>query len=377
MGYAVVFDLIRSPKVEKVALADVNEATLTKAIDRLADDRVVPCLLDITRTDEVVSLMADFDVVISCVTYSHNYELAKCALTAGVNFIDLGGSEEVVAKQFLLDDLAKERGVAIIPDTGLAPGLVSILAAAGAQSMDEIYEIRLRVGGLPVVPQPPLNYSLCFSVDGLLNEYSEEATVIRDGKLKRVPSLADLEHLHFPAPFHVMEAFNTAGGISTLPSTFLGKVQYLDYKTIRYKGHCEQIKVLSELGLLDNSEVQVNSTSVKPRELLKELIARKLPKNEPDVVLLRVTVTGVKQEKPVEIVWDAVDYGDEADGLSAMMRMTAFPASIVAQLIARGDIADKGVLAQEKCVPTPLFLAEMASRGINLVMAEKVPETHH
>lgn len=377
MGYAVVYDLIRSPRVEKIALADVNQEHLEWAVERLADDRVVPCQLDTTKLDEVTNLMSDFDVVISCVTYNQNYELAKCALQAGVNFVDLGGNEEIVAKEYLLDELARERGVVIIPDTGLAPGLVSILAAAGAEAMEEIYEIRLRVGGLPIQPRPPLNYSRSFSVDGLINEYVEDATVIRDGKLMRVQSLTDLESIHFPAPFHLLEAFTTSGGISTLPKTFADRVQYLDYKTIRYKGHCDQIRLLRDLGLFDSEPLEVNASAIKPRELMRKLLQEKLPKNESDVVLLRVTVTGVKQEKPTQIVWDGIDYGDEADGLSAMMRMTAFPASIIAQLIARGDITEKGVLAQETCVPTALFLAEMSGRGINLVMAEKVPERQH
>ncbi len=377
MGYAVTFDLIRSPRVEKVALADKCPETLERAVDRLADDRIIPCQLDITNHEEVTELMSDFNVVISCVTYKHNYELAKCALQAGANFIDLGGNEEIVAKEFLLDELAKERGITIIPDTGLAPGLVSILAAAGAEAMEEIYEIRLRVGGLPVQPQPPLNYSLCFSVDGLINEYIEDATVIRDGKLTRIRSLGEVEPIHFPAPFHIMEAFTTSGGISTLPKTYGGKVQNLDYKTIRYRGHCDQIILLRDLGLFETEELKIDSTAIAPRALMQALLREKLPKDEPDVVLLRVTVTGIKNGKPTQIIWDGVDYGDEADGLSAMMRMTAFPASIIAQLIARGDIIDKGVLTQEESVPTALFLAEMSGRGINLAMAERAPDGRH
>lgn len=377
MGYAVAFDLVRSPRMEKVVLADCNADTLAKVTDRLADDRVIACQLDVTDTEAVTRLMADFDVAVSCVTYKHNYELAKCALSAGTNFVDLGGNEDVVKKQYLLDELARQRQIAIVPDTGLAPGLVSILAAAAAESMEEIYEIRLRVGGLPIQPQPPLNYSRCFSIDGLINEYVEDATIIRDGKLMKVPSLADLEQIHFPAPFHIMEAFNTSGGISTLPKSFAGKVQYLDYKTIRYKGHCQQIALLKELGLFQTEPLELPAGKIVPQDMMRELLTRHLPGNEPDVVLLRVTVTGIRSERPCEIVWDGVDYGDEADGLSAMMRMTAFPASIIAQLVARGDISDKGVLAQEQCVPSRLFLAEMASRGINLVMSEKLPETHH
>ena len=111
----------------------------------------------------------------------------------------------------------------------------------------------------------------------------------------------------------------------------------------------------------------------RSRQLLHKLLSEKLPKDEPDVVLLRVMVTGLKERKPVQIIWECIDYADQAAGLSAMMRMTAFPASIIAQMIARGDIAERGVLRQETAVPVKLFLAEMDSRGISLKMIERAP----
>src|SRR5262249_1219664 len=154
-----------------------------------------------------------------------------------VNFCDLGGNDAIVRKELLLDEFAKERGIAIVPDCGLAPGLVSILTAAATEGLDDIYEIRLRVGGIPVEPQPPLEYSLAFSVDGLINEYVEDANVIIDGKPTVVPALTNVEEIEFPQPFGVLEAFCTSGGVSTLTETFQNRVQHLDYKTIRYKGH--------------------------------------------------------------------------------------------------------------------------------------------
>jgi lysine 6-dehydrogenase len=373
MGYAVAYDLIRSPQVEKVFLADSDEKQLQSASDRLADDRVIPCKMDVSNFDEVVKLMSGCNVAISCVTYKFNYELAKAALEAGTSFVDLGGNEDVVKQEFLLDEFAKERGITIIPDCGLAPGLVSILAAAAAENMDELYEINLRVGGLPIDPMPPLNYAQTFSVHGLINEYVENATIIRNGELTIVPSLEELEAIEFPQPFGVLEAFTTSGGVSTLPKTYDGRIQHLDYKTIRYPGHCAQIKLLNALGLFEKEPININGTSIVPRDLIAARLEETLPKDEPDVVLLRVTVTGVKEKRPMSIIWEAVDYADQGAGLTAMMRMTAFPASILAQMIARNDIPDKGVLVQETHVPTKLFLAELAGRGIALSMLEKEP----
>lgn len=374
MGYAVTYDLIRSPKVDQVVVADNSTERLAELVKRLPDVKVTPVELDVTNEKELAQLMNEVDVAISCITYEHNYELAKVALASSTHFVDLGGNEEVVSRQFLLDEVAKEQGVTIIPDLGLAPGLVSLLAVSAAESFDEIYDIRMRVGGLPIEPNECfLDYAQVFSIDGLINEYNEDCTVIRDGKVFTVPALSDLESLEFPRPFGTMEAFHTSGGISTLPQTYAGRVQHMDYKTIRYPGHCEMISLLKELGLMSRQPVQLANGEVVPRELLHKLLAEKLPKDEPDVVLLRVMVTGLKERKPVQIVWECVDYADQAAGLSAMMRMTAFPASIIAQMIARGDISERGVLRQETAVPVKLFLAEMDSRGISLKMIERAP----
>jgi lysine 6-dehydrogenase len=374
MGYAVAYDLIRGSKVEKVVVADSSTENLKELVKRLSDEKIIPVELDVTNEEELAQLMAEIDVAVSCITYKHNYELAKIALATKTHFVDLGGNEEIVAKEFMLDELAKEQGITIIPDLGLAPGLVSLLAVSAAESFDEIYDIRLRVGGLPANPDDCfMDYCQVFSIDGLINEYHEDCTVLRDGKIFSVPSLSDNESIEFPRPFGTMEAFNTSGGISTLPQSYLGRVQHLDYKTIRYPGHCDAIHMLKELGMMSKEAVETASGPVVPRDLLFKLLSDKLPKDEPDVVLVRVMVSGLKDKKPVQIVWDCIDYADQAAGLTAMMRMTAFPASIVAQMIARGDITERGVLRQETTVPTKLFLAEMDGRGIRLQMTERAP----
>lgn len=373
MGHAVVYDLIRSPNVDNVYLADASIDKINEVLEKFADDRIVPCQLDVSQHEEVIKVMAGCDVAISCVPSKYNFELTTAALEAGVNFCDLGGNDAVVRKQLVLDDLAKERGVAIVPDCGLAPGLVSVLTAAATEGLDEIYEIRLRVGGIPLEPQPPLEYSLVFSVEGLINEYVEDANAIAEGKPVKLSSLSNVEEIEFPQPFGKLEAFTTSGGVSTLTTTFKDKVQHLDYKSIRYPGHCTVMRAMKQLGLLDSEPVKFDSSSVSPRQLIAALLEQKLPKNEPDVVLLRVTVTGVRDKTPTQVIWEGIDYMDQAEGLTAMMRMTAFPTSIVAQMLARGDISEKGALVQEKSVPTALFLAEMSSRGIRLSMFEKEP----
>ncbi len=374
MGYAMAFDLIRSPKVDKVVIADADEKMVKRIQDKLSDPKIVPVQLDIKEEKDVAQLMANSDVTISCMPYEFNYNLAKLALQSKSHFVDLGGNNDVVEKTFQLDKIAKDQGVTIIPDLGLAPGLVSILAVSAAENMDEIYDMRIRVGGLPVEPEDQLlEYGQFFSIEGLINEYVEDCTVIRDGEILQVPSLTEIEEIEFPKPLGMLEAFTTSGGCSTLPQTYKGRVQHLDYKTIRYPGHCEKINLLKELGLMDKKEIKLGKNKIAPRAVLSHLLSEKLAKNLPDVVVVRVTVTGVKGGEPLQIVWNGIDYGSEADSLTAMGRMTTFPASIIAQMIARGDITQRGVVRQEDVVPTKLFLAELTSRGINITMTERAP----
>jgi lysine 6-dehydrogenase len=374
MGFAMAYDLIRSPRIKQVIIADHSESKLELLEERLSDDKIQTVKVDVSKHADVVNAMAGCSVAISCAPYYYNYVLAKAAVEAQVSFCDFGGNKQIVEKEFLLDVAAKERNITIIPDTGLTPGLISIAAVAAAESLNELYDIKIRVGGVPVDPEGLLmSYCHDLALDVLIDEYTEDVTVIRNGEIKRIPALTELESLDFPKPFQVMEAFTTAGGISTLPQTFLGKVQHLDYKTIRYPGHCQQIKLLRDLGLMSVDDLILTGGSVKPRDVLTNLLDKNLKKNEPDAVLVRVTVSGIKKKHPIEVVWECIDYADQANSLSAMMRMTAFPASIIAQMIARGDIQTRGVLRPETCVPVKLFLTELASRGINFTIAERLP----
>jgi lysine 6-dehydrogenase len=301
--------------------------------------------------------------VISCVNYWYNVELSKAAIAAGANFCDLGGNNYIVDEQLALDEEARRAGINIIPDCGLAPGMVSILAMHGAQRFDEIEEIHIRVGGLPQNPKPPLDYQLVFSVEGLINEYVEVARVIRAGQITEVDSMTEIESLAFD-DFPPLEAFQTSGGTSTLPETFLGKIRDLDYKTIRYAGHCEKFKTMIDLGLCSSEEIPVDFQKVTPRKVLGELLTKNLPADEPDYVLVRLEFVGKANGETKRLRYDIVDRQDEETGLSAMMRTTAFPASIIAQMMASGDVLMRGATPQEKAIDAEKFVAELERRNI-------------
>jgi lysine 6-dehydrogenase len=368
MGHGAVFDLINnSPDVERVTVADFDLAKAEAVAAAVGISRVEAREIDAGNYSDVVELMRGHDSAISCVNYWYNVSLSKAALETGANFCDLGGNNYVVDEQLALDDEAKAAGINIIPDCGLAPGMVSILAVHGAGRFDEIDEIHIRVGGLPRDPQPPLNYQLVFSVEGLINEYVEVARVIREGQITEVESMTEIESLEFPG-FPPLEAFQTSGGTSTLPDTFLGRVRELDYKTIRYAGHCDKFKTMIDLGLCSSDEIVADFQRVKPRKVFGELLQKHLPADGPDYVLIRLEFVGTGNGKAQRLRYDIVDKQDEATGMSAMMRTTAFPASIIAQMMAKGDVLARGATPQEKTIDAAKFITELERRNIDIKM---------
>jgi len=366
MGHGAVFDLIHnSPAVERVTVADFDLKKAEAVASAVGTSRVDARQIDASNYDDVVKLMRGRDSVISCVNYWYNVALSKAAIETGANFCDLGGNNYIVDEQLALDTEAKAAGINIIPDCGLAPGMVSILAMHGAAKFDSVEEIHIRVGGLPQDPQPPLNYQLVFSVEGLINEYIEVARVIRDGQIIEVESMTEIESLTFD-DFPPLEAFQTSGGTSTLPDTFLGKIRELDYKTIRYAGHCEKFKTMMDLGLCSSDEIVVDFQKVKPRKVFGELLQKHLPADGPDYVLVRLDFVGTKGGETKLLCYDIVDKQDEATGMSAMMRTTAFPASIIAQMMARGDVLSRGATPQETAIDPEKFVTELTRRNINI-----------
>ena len=361
MGLGAVHDLVSQSDVTAVTVADFHTDKAEQIAARYPG-KVTAAQIDCSDHEAVVALMRGHASAISCVNYWLNERLARAAIEAGTHFCDLGGNNDVVDAELALDAEARAAGVNIIPDCGLAPGMVAVLVAHGAEQFPQLDEVHIRVGGLPQDPKPPLDYQLVFSVEGLINEYIEPARIIRDGRIVTVESMTELETLDFPLPFGTMEAFQTSGGTSTLVETYLGRVRDLDYKTIRYRGHCDKFKTMIDLGLCSSEPLTVDAATVKPRRVLGDLLVKNLPHDEPDVVLVRVEFVGGGKR----LRYDIIDRFDPETGLSAMMRTTAFPASIVALMMARNQTTSKGALPQERCIPPQLFMEELAKRNIDV-----------
>lgn len=365
MGFGAAYDLIHnSPDVTAVTIADSIADKAAAAAEKIGGN-ITAKHFDAADAEAAAGLMNGHDSVISCVNYWYNVPLSKAAIKARANFCDLGGNNYVVDEQLALNDAAAEAGVNIIPDCGLAPGMVSVLAMHGAAAFDAVDEIHIRVGGLPQNPRGPLQYQLVFSVEGLINEYIERARVIRGGEITEVDSMTEIEPLEFEG-FPPLEAFQTSGGTSTLPDSFLGKIKELDYKTIRFAGHCEKFKTMIDLGLCSSDEIVADLKKIAPRKVFGALLEKHLPADEPDLVLVRLEFSGTKDGAHKRLRYDIVDRQDEVTGLSAMMRTTAFPASIIAQMMAKGNVTERGAIPQEKAIDPEKFVDELRRRNIDL-----------
>lgn len=372
-GTAIAFDLLEhAPDTADLTVVDISEQAIGRLGSRLNDPRLRCVRGDVTDLAFLAPLIEASDCVISAVTYWHNDKLARAAIEGGSHFIDLGGNNDVVAREMSLDAMARERGVTVLPDCGLSPGLTGILGYHLATQFEACDALRLRAGGLPRNPRPPLNYQLEFSVHGLLNEYIEPALVIRDGRARTVPPLSELESVHFPEPYGELEAFQTSGGTSTLPRTLENRVRQLDYKTIRYRGHCDHLRLLYSLGMFSAAEVEVGGQQIKPREILETMLERTLPTEGDDVVLVLIEADGTlpasdgQPARNVRRSMRIIDGNDRRHAMSAMMRMTGYPASIIAQMLARGDVHAPGAHCQELIVPAEKVLAELSRRGVQI-----------
>lgn len=373
-GFAAAFDLARTPDVKEVVVADVDAERARRVAERLQGGpaAVRGETIDVSNEPRLADRMAGYDVVISAVPYFLNPRLTRAAIDARVSFCDLGGNTDIVREQERLDPEAREAGVTIVPDCGLAPGMANVLAVAGIGRLDRAEEVHIRVGGLPLHPQPPLDYMIVFSMHGLLNEYLGKAVVLRHGKLTEVDTLTEVEELTFPKPVGRCEAFVTLGGSSTMPWTFEGKVKTLDYKTVRYPGHAAKMGLLRLLGLLEKQPVMVDGISISPRAVFAAVVEPRLTiPDEPDLVVMRVQVIGRKDGARREIVFEMLDRGDPKEWITAMMRTTAYPTAAAALMIARGEVPLKGAAAMERAIPAEPFLRELRRHELKIAVRER------
>ena len=365
-GSACAYDLLQNAAIDEVRLADKDTTALPAFLSRYAGNpRLVRVALDAKDPKSVARAMEGVSGVMCALPYYFNLEMTRLAIDAGVHFCDLGGNTEIVYQQKGLDAAARAKKITVIPDCGLAPGMVNILAQLGISRCDRVSRVKIFVGGLPQVPEGPLKYQIVYSLEGVLDYYTTPSWVLRDGRRTQVPALSEREMVRFDAPVGELEAFHTAGGLSTMATRYEGKIPTMEYKTLRYPGHAHIMEAIRELGLLDLKPLDVKGLQVSPRDVAVAAMAPHLQKPAGrDLVAMRVVVEGTKDGRPVTHTWEMVDRHDESRGISSMERTTGYSLSITGQLQVEGAITPAGVHTPDECVPGERYIAELAKRGI-------------
>ncbi|MBS4210116.1 saccharopine dehydrogenase C-terminal domain-containing protein [Bacillus sp. FJAT-50079] len=367
MGKEVVRDLLKSEEVTTVGLADIDLERANAVCAHLQAPKLKAHFVDATNTEMLAEIIRSYDIVVNALFYSFNELVAQTAVEVGVHCVDLGGHIGHITDKVLQ---LKTEHTTVIPDLGVAPGMNNILAGYGASKLDKVSSIKMYVGGIPLKPEPPLEYNHVFSMEGVLDHYTDPSIIVRNGVKQEVSSLSEVEKIYFDH-FGPLEAFHTSGGTSTLLYSY-PILDELEYKTIRYPGHAEKSKLLVDLNLTRREvEVEIKGQRVKPRDVLLKVLDPIVALNgKIDVVLLRVIVSGEKNGEQKTYQYEMITYKDVENDVTAMARATANTISVVAQMIGNGIITKRGVYPPEQIVPGKQYIAEMAERGVNIVESE-------
>jgi lysine 6-dehydrogenase len=369
-GVAAAYDMIRFGDARAVVLADLDEdlaAGSAERVNRLTGSSLGSAArVDVTNARDLAAFLEPVDALLSAVPYAYNRMVARACIESGTHMCDLGGNTDVVWSQLALNAEAQAAGISIVPDCGLQPGMGNTLAVHAMGQMSDPREVRIWVGGLAQQPRPPFDFLLTFNVEGLTNEYDEMSIVIQDGARVTLPAFEGLEEIEFPPPAGRCEAFLTTGGTSTCPWTFEGKLRTYIEKTVRYPGHMTAFRAFRNLGLFGRQPVQVGEAAVAPRDLYHALLQPRIDfPGDRDLVVLRVQCDGEDQGRAKRVTLDLMDFHDPETGFRAMERATGWPAAIVAQMQARGQV-ELGAVPLERAVPPAPFLAELRTRGFAL-----------
>ncbi len=366
IGSAVAGALLDVADVAQVQVCDARVRSLQAIRGQVQQHgRLRSFQVDARSLPELDPIIADSDCVIGCAQPQINPALAALCLEKGIHYCDLGGNDAILEEELALDEQAREKGVWIVPNCGLDPGLVDILCLFGVAQFDAVETVRLRVGDVPLHPEPPFNFRISWSAEKLLDDYTEPVHLIEEGALKDAEPLTNEERIHFPDPFGEMEAFYTGSGLLTLARDLEGKVRTLDHKLVRWPGHASQMRFLLALGFGEDRSIDVR-THLTYRDVLLRRMRQRLGGVYEDAVLMRVLIHGTKDGQERTLVYEMIDRYDKKQRVTAMQRCTSIPTACVAVLIASGRVPGGGVAPPEDVIPHQEFFDMIAERGLNI-----------
>ncbi|KYH39064.1 MAG: saccharopine dehydrogenase [Candidatus Bathyarchaeota archaeon B23] len=368
IGSTIAKDLSEALAEAEITVADKRPETAERVASTVGGEWTT---VDASDRGSIAQALRGFDLAVGALPGDYGYGAMEAAVEAGVDMVDVSYTPE---NPLTLDGEARRRGMTLIPDCGVAPGLSNMLVGYGASKLDEVREAHILVGGIPERMVPPLGYTITWSAEGLIDEYVRPVHIVEGGRVLEVPALSGLEEVEFPG-LGRLEAFYT-DGLRTLIDTFRG-VESMYEKTLRYPGHVERVRLLRELGLFDEEPIEVDGVEVSPKLFTARLLERHLRMPEVgDLLAMMVEVKGVKAGEGRTIRFHLLDRYDRVRGVTAMARTTGYTASIVAQLLAKGRVEERGVVPPERLGLRPQvfeeILMELRRRGVEVV--EQVDE---
>lgn len=369
MGPAAVFNAIIDPDVSQVVVCDMLEQQLDACMSKIARAKgaakMTPVLLDLNNQLATADVMSEADVVIAALPWSRSVKCIEVALQVGIPYVDIARPD--------LDHLSELRrkigpkSSLVMLGCGLEPGLTEIMACYLATQLDQVDELHIRCGGIPAMPAPPLGYKIVFG-GRQLPLYESDAYVLEDGELRLVPCYSGVESINFPGVGEC-EAWHDGLLPWLVERPTLKGLRVCTQKTVRWPGFAAKVAVLKEMGLLSQEPVEVNGLQVVPKKLLDSLLYPhvKLKEGEQDITIFRVEAVGKKASAWHKYKLEMIDRFDESSGFTSMARTTAFPAAIVARMIARGEVEAGGIVTPEEVMNGVLFrrlVEDMAAMGI-------------
>jgi lysine 6-dehydrogenase len=365
IGSIATQDLAKTMPSAEFVVADVDKNRASSLAERMRKKRVLSIKLDATNRKQLLQTLKGFDLVMGFLPGNLGYTLMKACIKARRDLVDVSYMAE---NPLNLNAIAKKAGILIVPDCGLAPGISNFLVGHAYGKLDKLRTVHIMVGGLPEKPTPPLDYIITWSTESLIDEYTRKAIIIRQGKRIKVDALSGTETIEVPR-IGKLEAFYT-DGLRTIAQTIDGEDMW--EKTLRYPGHTEKIKVLQALGFFGKEKIKVGKTEVSPRQLTEKLLQQKLHKTEiKDFVALKVEVCGIEKGKKTCYTYNLLEKYDELHETTAMAGTTAYPPSIVAELILNRVVEKSGVVPPEllgmDVEVYEQFLNGLKKRGINVI----------
>ncbi|UCF90792.1 MAG: saccharopine dehydrogenase NADP-binding domain-containing protein [Desulfobacterales bacterium] len=370
MSLATIKDLLATADASQIIISDLDQEKVARRAKDLGDPRLVPLKLNVTEVDKVAEVMRGVDVVINASSYQFNLHAMRAAMQAGVPLIDLGGLYVMTRKQLELHTEVAKSGILVIPGIGSDPGTSNVLGRYGAAKLDEVDEIQIRFG---------TNWSgqtFGFAIETVLDEAVQQAVIFENGEYREVPALSMSEEVVFREPIGSQKTFVILHSeLATLPQ-FIAGIKKVTYFDTWDPATIQKIQSLSALGLLSEKRVKLGDLETTLKKATIQLLAAAVTEEKPSEGWddLKVTVKGTVDGKETAYCLEVMTKGSPGEGITPTAYSTGIPLSIVAQMIAKGEISGQGVLPPEACIPPEKYLAALTQRAIEVF--ETKTQTH-